>query len=104
MRFYQGPYKSGISPHLGFVHNRVNECPLSLECKLVDIVQSGLNEIFIGEIFGTYTEECFLSEGKLDFQKMKPLILSQANTTYWGLGEPLAMAWNIGKRYKKKRK
>lgn len=82
----------------------INECPLSLECKLVEIVQSGLNEIFIGEILGTYTEERFLTEGKLDFQKMKPLILSQANTTYWGLGEPLAMAWNIGKRYKTKRK
>jgi flavin reductase (DIM6/NTAB) family NADH-FMN oxidoreductase RutF len=82
----------------------INECPLSLECKLADIVQSGLNEIFIGEIFGTYTEERFLTDGKFDFQKMKPLILSQANTTYWGLGEPLAMAWNIGKRYKKMRK
>ncbi|MFH1154461.1 MAG: flavin reductase family protein, partial [Pseudomonadota bacterium] len=82
----------------------ISECPLCLECKVVEIVESGLNEIFIGEIVGTFTEEGFLTEGKLDFKKMKPLILSHPNTTYWRLGEPVAMAWNIGKKCKAKRK
>jgi len=70
----------------------------------VDIVESGLNEIFIGEIIGTYTEERFLTDGKMDFRKMRPLILSQPDTSYYSLGEPVAKAWNIGKRYKAKRK
>jgi flavin reductase (DIM6/NTAB) family NADH-FMN oxidoreductase RutF len=82
----------------------ISNCPLSMECKLVEIVESGLNEIFIGEIMGTYTEEKFMTEGKLDFRKMKPLLLSHQDTTYWRLGEPLARAWNIGKKYKVKRK
>ncbi len=82
----------------------IRGCPLSIECKLVEIVESGLNEIFIGEIIGTHTEEKFLTDGKLDFRKMKPLILSQPDTSYWRLGEPVAKAWNIGKRYKSKRK
>jgi len=82
----------------------IKNCPLSMECKLVEIVESGLNEIFIGEIMGTYTEERFLTEGKLDFRKMKPLILSQPDTAYWRLGEPVAKAWNIGKKYKAKLK
>jgi len=50
----------------------ISECPLRLECKLVDTVESGLNEIFIGEVVGAFTEERFLIEGKMDFQKMKP--------------------------------
>lgn len=70
----------------------------------MEILESGLNEVFIGEIMGTYTEERFLTDGKLDFRKMKPLILSQPDTSYWRLGEPVARAWNIGKRYKDKRK
>ena len=49
---------------------------------------------------GVYTEERFLTEGKLDFNKMKPLILSQPDTSYWKLGEKIADAWSIGKRYK----
>ena len=80
----------------------IKDCPLNVECKLVDMVESEADEIFIGEIIGTYTEERFLSEGKLDFKKMKPLILSQPDTSYWRLKEPFAKAWNIGKKYKAK--
>ena len=82
----------------------IRDCPLSIECKLVEMVESGPNEIFIGEIKGTYTEERFLTDGKLDFRKMKPLILSQPDTSYWRLGEQVARAWNIGKKYKAKLK
>jgi flavin reductase (DIM6/NTAB) family NADH-FMN oxidoreductase RutF len=82
----------------------IKDCPLSMECKLVETVESSLNEIFIGEIIGTYTEERFLSDGKLDFKKMKPFILSQPDTSYWTLGERVAKAWNIGKSYKAKHK
>jgi flavin reductase (DIM6/NTAB) family NADH-FMN oxidoreductase RutF len=78
----------------------IKDCPLNMECKLVEIVENESNEIFIGEVIGTYTEERFLSDGKLDFKKMKPLILSQPDTRYWRLGEPFAKAWNIGKKYK----
>jgi hypothetical protein len=53
---------------------------------------------------GTYTEERFLTDGKMDFRKMKPLILSQPDTSYWSLGEPVARAWSIGKKFKAKRK
>lgn len=68
----------------------------------METVTSGSNEIFIGQILGTYTEERFLSDGKLDFIKMKPLILSQPDTSYWRLGEPVADAWSIGKKFKAK--
>jgi flavin reductase (DIM6/NTAB) family NADH-FMN oxidoreductase RutF len=81
----------------------IKDCPLSMECKLVDIVDSSLNEIFIGEIMGIYTEERYLTDGKLDFAKMKPLILSQPDTSYWRLGETVARAWSIGKQHKANR-
>ena len=81
----------------------IRDCPINMECTLVEIVESSLNEIFIGEIVGTYTEERFLTDGKSDLKKTKPLILSQPDTSYWRLGEPLAKAWSIGKKYKAKR-
>jgi flavin reductase (DIM6/NTAB) family NADH-FMN oxidoreductase RutF len=82
----------------------IRDCPLNVECTLVEVVESSMNEIFIGEIVGTYTEDRFLTDGKLDFKKTKPLILSQPDTSYWRIGEPLAKAWSIGKKYKAKRK
>jgi flavin reductase (DIM6/NTAB) family NADH-FMN oxidoreductase RutF len=78
----------------------IRDCPLSVECTLVETVESGMNEIFIGEIAGTYTEERFLTDGNLDFKKMKPFLLSQPDTTYWSLGEPVGKAWSIGKQLK----
>jgi flavin reductase (DIM6/NTAB) family NADH-FMN oxidoreductase RutF len=81
----------------------IKDCPLAMECKLVELMESSLNEIFIGQIIGIYTEEKFLTDGALDFGKMRPLILSQPDTSYWSLGGPIAKAWNIGKEYKAKR-
>jgi flavin reductase (DIM6/NTAB) family NADH-FMN oxidoreductase RutF len=78
----------------------IRDCPLNMECRLVEVIESGLNEIFLGDIIGSYTEERFLTGGKMDFKKMKPLILSQPDTSYWGLGKPLARAWSVGKEYK----
>ena len=78
----------------------IKDCPLCIECTLDKVVDNGRNEMFIGQIMGVYTEERFLTEGKLDFNKMKPLILSQPDTSYWKLGEKIADAWRIGKRYK----
>ena len=80
----------------------IKDCPLCVECRLMEIVESTLNEIFIGEIVGVYTEERFLTDGNLDFAKMKPLILSQPDSSYWGLGKPVAKAWSVGKGYKSK--
>jgi flavin reductase (DIM6/NTAB) family NADH-FMN oxidoreductase RutF len=82
----------------------IRDCPLTVECRLVEIVASSQNEIFIGDIVGIYTEEKFLSDGKPDFSKMRPLILSQPDTSYWSLGNPLAKAWSIGKRFKAERR
>ena len=82
----------------------IKDCPLSMECNLVEVFESGSDEIFIGEIRGTFTEETFMTDGKLDFGKMKPLILSQPDASYWGLGRPVAKAWNAGKSYKAQKK
>ena len=82
----------------------IRNCPLSIECELVEIIESASNEIFIGEIMAIYTEEKFLTEGKPDFGKMKPLILSQPDTAYWSLGKSVAKAWSIGKKHKAERK
>ena len=44
----------------------IRECPLSLECKLVNAVDLPTNSLFIGEIVGAYSEERYLTEGKPD--------------------------------------
>src|SRR5659263_71524 len=54
----------------------VKECSLSLECKLIDRIDLPTNIFFIGEIIASYTDEKYLTDGKLDIKKMNPLLLS----------------------------
>ena len=79
----------------------IKECPLSLECKLTDIYEMPTNDLFIGEIVGTYTEEKYLTDKKPDIKKINPAVLTMPDNNYWKVGENIGKAWNIGKNLKK---
>ena len=75
----------------------IEQCPLCLECSLYSIHEFPSNDFFVGEIVESYTEERFLSEGKLDMAKMKPFLLTMPDNSYWSVGERVARAWEAGK-------
>ena len=78
----------------------ITDCPLNLECKLDKIIDNGSNEMFIGDVASTFTEEKYLTDGVIDMKKVRPLILSLDDRNYHGLGEMKAKAWNVGKNFK----
>lgn len=78
----------------------ITECPVNLECSLDKVIDNGSNEMFIGNILSTYTEERYLTAGAVDIKKVKPFLLSLNDTHYYALGEPKAEAWKAGKNYK----
>jgi flavin reductase (DIM6/NTAB) family NADH-FMN oxidoreductase RutF len=75
----------------------IRECPLNLECRVVEMVTLPTHLLFIGEVVGAYTEERFLSDGKPDMQRMKPFVFLRPEGTYWKLGEKIGEAYRIGK-------
>ncbi|MGF7119306.1 flavin reductase family protein [Methanobacterium oryzae] len=79
----------------------IKEFPLSLECKLHDVYEMPTNDLFIGEIVATYTEEQYLTDGKPDIKKINPAVLTMPDNNYWNIGENIGKAWNIGKNLKK---
>jgi flavin reductase (DIM6/NTAB) family NADH-FMN oxidoreductase RutF len=78
----------------------ITDCPVNLECGLDKIIDNGSNEMFVGDIVSTYTEEEYVTREAVDISKTKPLILSLNERRYYALGEPKANAWNIGKNHK----
>jgi flavin reductase (DIM6/NTAB) family NADH-FMN oxidoreductase RutF len=80
----------------------IEACPLNLECKLVQTLDfEGTNEIFIGEIVEGYSSPAYLTEGFPDISKIRPLIFSMHDNTYWKVGECLGKAWSIGRDFRK---
>lgn len=79
----------------------ISECPMSLECKLVQTIDYGSSEeIFIGEIVDCFVDEDCLTDGEPDTDKLDPITFTMGDLVYRKLGEPIGKAWNIGKNYK----
>jgi flavin reductase (DIM6/NTAB) family NADH-FMN oxidoreductase RutF len=79
----------------------IRECPLSLECRLVNTVDLPTNSLFIGEIVGAYSEKRYLTEGKPDIRKISPFTLTMPDNNYWKIGENAGKAWSVGKNFGK---
>jgi flavin reductase (DIM6/NTAB) family NADH-FMN oxidoreductase RutF len=73
------------------------ECPVSLECRLLQTVPLPTNTHFIGEIVGAYVDERAMLDGKPDFREIDPLFLTMPDNRYWWLGEYAGDAWCAGK-------
>jgi flavin reductase (DIM6/NTAB) family NADH-FMN oxidoreductase RutF len=78
----------------------IEECPLSMECKLIEIHEMPSNELLIGEIIETYIDKQYLKDNKPDIKKMNPFFLTMPDNNYWSLGENVGKAWNVGKNLK----
>ena len=76
----------------------VKEFPLIIECKVIHVFDIGLHTLFIGEIIDVKADEEILTEkGKVDTAKLKPMIFSPGARLYYGIGENLGPAFEIGK-------
>jgi flavin reductase (DIM6/NTAB) family NADH-FMN oxidoreductase RutF len=75
----------------------IRECPVSLECRLVQAVPLPTNTLFIGEIVGVFADGRVIKDGKPDFSVIEPLFLTMPDNHYWTLGKNAGDAWSAGK-------
>jgi flavin reductase (DIM6/NTAB) family NADH-FMN oxidoreductase RutF len=78
----------------------ISECPVTLECRLVEDVSLPTHHLFIGEIVGVYADGKVLRDGKPDFPLIDPLFLTIPDNRYWTLGKHAGNAWSAGKKFK----
>jgi flavin reductase (DIM6/NTAB) family NADH-FMN oxidoreductase RutF len=79
----------------------IRECPVCIECRLVKALELPTNDIFIGEIAASHADERCLTDGKPDFKKVNPLLLTMPDNGYWSIGDRVGKAWNDGKKLMK---
>ncbi|UCE10471.1 MAG: flavin reductase family protein [Candidatus Thorarchaeota archaeon] len=80
----------------------IEECPVCMECSVLQYVELPDHVIVLGEVLRLYTEEKYMTDGALDPKKMDPIVFTRPGPigTYWHLGEAVAQAWSVGKRLK----
>lgn len=73
----------------------IQECPLSLECRLLHVFELGLHTHFVGEIVDVLADEKVMDRsGLLDMKKVKPLIFAPDTQGYYGVGPFLGRAFS----------
>jgi len=83
----------------------IKECPLNLECKLVDWQIVGRTNHFIGEILETHIDTDKLKDvnkyGSIDIEVFNPLIYIGGVREYRKVGEKVGDPYSIGNQLKK---
>ena len=81
----------------------IEECPLSLECRVFDVVELGTHHMFLADIVGvTVNEELLDKEGRLCIERAG--LLAFAHGEYFELGKSLGKFGFSVKKKKKKHK
>ena len=75
----------------------VRQCPVTIECRLNQVVELPKDYFFIGEVINVYASESVLTQGKIDPLKLRPIMLTMPDNGYWTLGERIGDAWSVGK-------
>lgn len=74
----------------------IKECPLTMECKLVAVVELPKNQVFIGQIVDSYSEQKYLTNGKPDIAKLGFYTLNFADSSYRAAGNVVGKAFCDG--------
>jgi len=75
----------------------IEECPVTAECELTDLVDLSTHYLLLGEVKHLYSEEQFMTDGVLDQKKLNLLIFTNPARQYWTLGDVVADAYSVGK-------
>ena len=81
-----------------FVYSLWLQYPLTLECSVFDYNDD--TGILVGNIESMVADERVLTDGKVDYDKLKPIIFDCSTNTYRVIGPVVGKAFNDGKTIK----
>ncbi len=79
----------------------IEECPLSLGCRVSQAVDLPTHTLFIGEIIEAFAENEYLEKDGFSFSRAGTFLLTMRDNTYWSFGRKVGSAWKDGKALKK---
>jgi flavin reductase (DIM6/NTAB) family NADH-FMN oxidoreductase RutF len=98
-----GTDKSGVFRyHFGELENApiIDEAPVSMACRVMNQVEVGNFTDYILKPVHTYVQEENLNEkGKIDYEKVSPILFEFQNAQYLSTGKVIGQCWNYGKNF-----
>ena len=76
----------------------INDSPVSMDCTVVDTYKTDGFENFICRVEGVYADETLVDEnGKLDYEKLKPVLFEMPTYKYLKTGDVLGRCTDFAK-------
>lgn len=82
----------------------IAESPISIECKVKDIIELGVHHMFIAEVVNVIADDRYINDetGAFSLKESNPLIYSHGH--YFKMGKPIGkFGWSVEKKKKVKR-
>jgi flavin reductase (DIM6/NTAB) family NADH-FMN oxidoreductase RutF len=79
----------------------IKDSPICMECKVINIVDMPNHDVLFVVPVNTYCNEDILTNDRIDFSKVKPLLFDMPQRKYWRLGKAFADCWSVGREYTK---
>jgi flavin reductase (DIM6/NTAB) family NADH-FMN oxidoreductase RutF len=76
----------------------IEQCPINLECEVVQFIDMGSHLLIIGTVTEVYATEEYLTDGKPDVLKIKPFTFFPPH--YRAIGVPIADTFKSGREIK----
>lgn len=78
----------------------IDKAPLVMACEVIDVYDTeGFNNYILKPI-ETYVEESYLNErGKIDYEKISPVLFEFQNAQYLSTGQVIGKCWTYGKNF-----
>ena len=70
----------------------IEQCKVTMECKLIDHVKLPTHDLFVGEIVG-HTPTGRAHQRHRRHRQAEAAAFDMASKKYWSLGEPVAKCW-----------
>ena len=92
--------KAGFTAERSEVVNApiIKELPMTLECEMVSYDEESCH--LVGRIVNVSADESILTDGKIDYAKLRPLTYDPVNHHYVELGAKVGNAFSDGKKLK----
>lgn len=83
----------------------INEAPVSIECKVKDVIELGVHHMFLAEVVNIRVDDQYMNteSGKFDLKKAEPLVYNHG--AYYQLGDKIGkFGFSVEKKKKKKKR
>ena len=74
----------------------IEQCPVNLECRVVQMLELGSHHLIVGQIEETHVSDDCLTGGQPDVDKIRPFLFASPSRQYYAFGDTIAKAFSVG--------